>query len=121
MAGLLAEAKRLEERPGMLSVSLFPVQPWLDVPGTGFSVVAVADGPRRAAEVEPAVRQLAWQAWEARRRFEARLVAVDEAIGRALAMDRGPVVLSESDLSHSRKLLDVVYHIDRGQVTRAAA
>jgi branched-chain amino acid transport system ATP-binding protein len=31
------------------------------------------------------------------------------------------VVLSESDLSHSRKLLDTVYHIDRGQVTRAAA
>ena len=31
------------------------------------------------------------------------------------------VILSESDLSHSRELLDVVYHIDRGQVTRAAA
>ena len=31
------------------------------------------------------------------------------------------VILSESDLSHSRKLLDVVYAIDRGQVTRAAA
>lgn len=31
------------------------------------------------------------------------------------------VILSESDLSHSRKLIDVVYHIDRGRVTRAAA
>jgi branched-chain amino acid transport system ATP-binding protein len=31
------------------------------------------------------------------------------------------VILSESDLSHSRRLIDVVYHIDRGQVTRAAA
>jgi branched-chain amino acid transport system ATP-binding protein len=31
------------------------------------------------------------------------------------------VILSESDLSHSRKLLDVVYTIDRGRVTRAAA
>jgi branched-chain amino acid transport system ATP-binding protein len=30
------------------------------------------------------------------------------------------VILSESDLSHSRKLLDVVYTIDRGRVTRAA-
>jgi branched-chain amino acid transport system ATP-binding protein len=28
------------------------------------------------------------------------------------------VLLSESDLSHSRELLDVVFHIDRGQVTR---
>jgi branched-chain amino acid transport system ATP-binding protein len=31
------------------------------------------------------------------------------------------VVLSESDLSHSRKLLDVVFHIDRGQVTPGTA
>ncbi len=31
------------------------------------------------------------------------------------------VILSESDLSHSRKLIDVVYEIDRGQVTRSAA
>jgi branched-chain amino acid transport system ATP-binding protein len=31
------------------------------------------------------------------------------------------VILSESDLSHSRKLIDVVYTIDRGQVARAAA
>jgi branched-chain amino acid transport system ATP-binding protein len=30
------------------------------------------------------------------------------------------VILSESDLSHSRKLLDVVFAIDRGEVTRAA-
>ncbi len=96
MAGLLAEAKRLEERPGVLSVSLFPVQPWLDVPRTGFAVVAVADGPRRAAELEPAVRQLAWRAWELRRRFAADLLPVDEAIRGALALDGGPVVLSES-------------------------
>ncbi len=31
------------------------------------------------------------------------------------------VVLSESDLSHSRHLLDRVFHIDRGEVTAAAA
>jgi branched-chain amino acid transport system ATP-binding protein len=31
------------------------------------------------------------------------------------------VILSESDLSHSRKLLDVVFHIDRGEVKPAAA
>jgi branched-chain amino acid transport system ATP-binding protein len=31
------------------------------------------------------------------------------------------VLLSESDLTHSRELLDVVYQIDRGAVTRAAS
>ena len=96
MAGLMAEAKRLEARPGVLAVSLFPVQPWLDIPDTGFSVMAVADGRRRAAEIEPMVRQLAWQAWESRRRFAVDLLPVDEAIRRALAADGGPFVLSES-------------------------
>ena len=96
MAGLMAEAKRLQGRPGVLAVSLFPVQPWLDIPDTGFSVMAVADGPRRAAEIEPMVRQLAWQAWERRRGFAADLLTVDEAIHRALAAEGGPFVLSES-------------------------
>ena len=96
MAGLMAEAKRLQARPGVLAVSLFPVQPWLDIPDTGFSVMAVADGPRRAAEIEPMVRQLAWQAWERRRSFAADLLTVDEAIRRALAAEGGPFILSES-------------------------
>jgi branched-chain amino acid transport system ATP-binding protein len=39
----------------------------------------------------------------------------------ALLRDEGvAVVLSESDLSHSKKLLDVVFRIDRGEVARAA-
>src|SRR5262245_2464036 len=96
MAGLMGDAKRLQARPGVLAVSLFPVQPWLDIPDTGFSVMAVADGPRRAAEIEPMVRQLAWQAWERRRGFTADLLAVDDAIRRALAADGGPFILSES-------------------------
>jgi microcystin degradation protein MlrC len=96
MVSLLAEAKRLEARPGILSVSLLPVQPWLDIPGTGFSVLAVVDGPARSAEVEPAVRQLAWRAWESRRQFRADLLDVDEAVRRALALPAGPAVLSES-------------------------
>jgi microcystin degradation protein MlrC len=96
MADLLAEAKRLEAGPGVLAVSLFPVQPWLDIPDTGFSVMAVVDGRRRAAEIEPMVRQLAWQAWESRRRFAVELLPIDEAIRRALGQDGGPFVLSES-------------------------
>jgi branched-chain amino acid transport system ATP-binding protein len=39
----------------------------------------------------------------------------------ALLRDEGvAVVLSESDLSHSRRLLDVVFRIDRGEVVRSA-
>lgn len=114
MAGLMAEAKRLEARPGVLAVSLFPVQPWLDIPGTGFSVMAVADGRRRAAEIEPMVRQLAWQAWESRKRFAVDLLPVDEAIRRALAADGGPFVLSESaDSTGSGSPGDSAHVLDR--------
>jgi branched-chain amino acid transport system ATP-binding protein len=43
-----------------------------------------------------------------------------EVIGK-LRSEGLAVLLSESDLSHSRKLLDVVFPIDRGQVTRRPA
>jgi microcystin degradation protein MlrC len=56
----------------------------------------VADGRQRAEEVAPVVRGLAWRAWEARGRFRADLVPVDEAIRRALEAEGGPFVLSES-------------------------
>jgi microcystin degradation protein MlrC len=114
MAGLMAEAKRLQARPGVLAVSLFPVQPWLDIPDTGFCVMAVADGARRAAEIEPMVRQLAWQAWERRRSFAADLLPVDDAIRRALASDGGPFVLSESaDSTGSGSPGDSAHVLDR--------
>src|SRR5262249_61017359 len=50
MAGIMAEAKRLQARPAVLAVSLFPVQPWLDIPDTGFCVMAVAHGPAPPAQ-----------------------------------------------------------------------
>jgi branched-chain amino acid transport system ATP-binding protein len=37
----------------------------------------------------------------------------------ALRREGVSVLLSESDPSHSRKLIDAVFHIDRGQITRA--
>lgn len=42
-----------------------------------------------------------------------------EVVGQ-LRSEGTSVLLSESDLSHSRKLLDVAFHIDRGQVSAPA-
>lgn len=56
--------------------------------------------------------------------FEGVAPVLAKRLAEVVAMLRSEglsVILSESDLSHSRKLIDVVYHIDRGQVTRAAA
>ena len=56
--------------------------------------------------------------------FEGVAPVLARRLAEVVAMLRSEglsVILSESDLSHSRKLIDVVYTIDRGQVTRAAA
>ena len=56
--------------------------------------------------------------------FEGVAPVLARRLAEVVAMLRSEglsVILSESDLSHSRKLIDVVYNIDRGQVTRAAA
>jgi microcystin degradation protein MlrC len=96
MADLMAEAKRLEAQAGVLSASLFAVQPWLDVPHLGFSAVVVVDGSDRATFAEAEARRLAAAGWARRREFVVELLEVDEAIRRALSIEGGPVVLSES-------------------------
>lgn len=71
--------------------SIFPVQPWLDIEEMGAGVVVVAgDGAQAAA------RQLAARFWESRREFDVKLVPPETAIRKALAIQGGPVVLSES-------------------------
>ena len=86
-AGPWARPRRLEARRRARRV-LFPSSPGSTSP-TRVLVMAVVDGPRRAAEIEPMIRQLGWQAWEEPAGFTADLLPVDEAIRRGLAGDGG--------------------------------
>jgi len=94
LAEVLAAARRAEKRPGIRSVSIFPVQPWLDVPELGCAAVVVTDGagdaPRRVAG------ELAAMLWERRHAFRVPLVPPDEAVRRALAAPEGPILLVDS-------------------------
>ena len=77
----------------MLDVSLFPVQPWLDLPDIGFAVLVTSDGDDvRAASV---AERLAGLAWDVRRDFQVDLVPPATAIARAAAI-AGPVLLVQS-------------------------
>ena len=79
----------------ILDVSLFPVQPWLDVPGLGFGVTVTCLGDRAAAL--SAANAVADAAWEARHDFQVDLVALDDAIaGLRPADGRGPRLLVHS-------------------------
>lgn len=66
-AEILARARKLETRPGIEDISVFPVQPWLDVAELGTSVVVTGTDPvaARAAAAELAdlwyAQRQAWQ------------------------------------------------------------
>jgi microcystin degradation protein MlrC len=87
-------AREWESRPGVLSVSPFPMQPWLDVTEGGWSVVAVTDG--RADLAEEIVDEMADLAWSMRAEYQvATAIPVADAVARAHATP-GLVILSDT-------------------------
>jgi microcystin degradation protein MlrC len=77
---------------GILDVSIFTVQPWLDVPGLSCGVLACGDGSSAAAQA--AADTVADALWEARHEFEPDLTPLDEAIRIGLT---GPGLTAVSD------------------------
>ncbi len=91
---LFARAQALEKSGNAEAVSIFPVQPWMDIDEMGGAVVAVTNGNAKAADRQAAI--IAQKFWDTRRDFEIELTPVEEAIRLALQTKGGPVVLAES-------------------------
>jgi microcystin degradation protein MlrC len=88
-------ARRFEDEGKALSISLFPMQPWLDVNEAGWSVVVVTDNNQIAAQ-EIAV-ELANHAWSKREHFMVlENMAVNDAIAFADDPKQGKVLLSDT-------------------------
>jgi len=88
-------ARAIERRPGVIDVSPYPMQPWLDVAEGGWSVVAHVDNNELLAQ--SIADEMATKAWEMRARFWAsQRVAPDEAVRQAVAAERGLVILSDT-------------------------
>ena len=81
LRGLVARARAMEGG-AVLDVSIYPVQPWLDVPGLGLAVLVCADGDLAVAQ--RAAEGLAEAAWAVREGFVPGLVGLEEAIGIGL-------------------------------------
>ena len=94
LAGIVAEARRMEAGSEILHVSFFPVQPWLDVPDLGFAVLVCAEDARVAAA---AAGRLADLVWAARHEFEPDIVPLDEAIRVGLSSPGTTVVGDAGD------------------------
>jgi microcystin degradation protein MlrC len=73
---------------------LATVQPWLDIPGLGTSVVVIADGDPDLARTKCA--ELSSFVWDHRRDYLPTLVSVAEGVRAAFAQKEGLVVLSDS-------------------------
>lgn len=83
LSEVVAEARRMMEAGQVLHAALFPVQPWLDVPGLGFAALVCADGDFAAAQA--AADRLAEMAWQRRERFVPDLTPLEEAVRIGLA------------------------------------
>jgi microcystin degradation protein MlrC len=93
MRSLMVQAREAERRPGLLSVSLMAGFPYADVPKMGPSVIAVADGEDNSGLAQETADELARRMWEARHELFIPCPGPEEAVRRALASDRRPVVL----------------------------
>jgi len=91
-ARLMRQAEKLEQRMHDHYISILGVQPWLDVPEMGCSVIAVGSGDTERLQRQ--VDGLAQTFWHSRSQFDVELTSVEEAI-REARRGEGPVVISE--------------------------
>jgi microcystin degradation protein MlrC len=96
--GPMSEVRRLADSRtagSVLDVSLFPVQPWLDVPELGLGVLVVTDGdPAGAGSL---AEELAGEVWRRRDRMTTpRLMTPEEAFGAARGSDCRPFVMAHT-------------------------
>ena len=91
MKGLMAAARDVEHRPGMLSTSVMGGFAYADVPNMGPSVIAVANADRDLARIT--AEELADRMWDVRHDLSVPCASPEDAVRRASAAIRGPVVL----------------------------
>jgi microcystin degradation protein MlrC len=93
-AVIMRRAKALEGHNGVLSTSIFLVQPFLDQPEMGSGALVITDGDR--AQAEALAADLAHEYWTCRFAFEGDIIAPAEAIRRGMQVAGGPIILVET-------------------------
>lgn len=88
-------ARELEKKLGVISISNFPMQPWLDVEEAGSATVVYTDNkPELAKEL---ASELSNKAWDLRERFwkKSDRLSPIEAIRHAVEAEAGPIFISD--------------------------
>lgn len=95
MARVAAHARALEAAGRALSVSYFPVQPWLDMADVGITGLAVTDAdPAGAESVAQAILD---DMWRRRRDFELPAMTPAEAVRAACALPGRTLLIDAPD------------------------
>jgi microcystin degradation protein MlrC len=92
-AEILTEARRIEAQPGVFDVSVFPVQPWMDVEEMGSSVVITASPE---SDVQSAAADLARRWYDQRRFWQTGIRPWDKIIETLRQPPRHPWMLVDS-------------------------
>jgi len=95
LRNIVAVARKMEADGEILHASLFPVQPWLDLPDLGFAVLVCTNGD--AAGARRSAEKLADLVWERRYDFDPELVGLREAIDAGLREEGTTVVADSGD------------------------
>ena len=94
MGPIMERVKTVERAPRMLAAAIFPVQPQLDIPNLGWSVIAVSDGdPALARSTADEIAEMAWQC---RRDFLRDRTPIPDALRIARQTPGGPIVLADA-------------------------
>ncbi|WP_368654862.1 M81 family metallopeptidase [Ornithinibacillus sp. 4-3] len=91
---IVDEEHCLEKEEDILSVSAFPVQPWLDISGIGFSTIVITNNNTKKAKSEAI--KLAKMGWDLRHEFYVKPYEVDEAIRLGLESVEKTVLLVDT-------------------------
>lgn len=93
-ARLMRDARAIEQQAGVLSISLFHVGSYIDVPEMGCSALVITDADPGRARREALALARAY--WARRREFIVDVVSVAEAIERGRHIEGGPVLLLDT-------------------------
>jgi len=89
------QARALEQRPDVLDVSPYPMQPWLDVAEGGWAVIVHTNNqPQLALDLANHMAELAWSLRE--EMWSAQRVPVVESVLQAGRAARGLIILSDT-------------------------
>lgn len=88
-------AREMERRPGVIDVSPYPMQPWLDVLEGGWAVVVHTDNNPELAE--SLAQESADLAWRQRHEFwRSERVSPADAVTQAVQAAKGLIILSDT-------------------------